>query len=499
VTVVLAVTGWPTPSASALEHPAIWTATCPGAQCPYSAPTAIEQGFADDVLARLNIERAQSARDYPYDGEVTTLPALSEDPALGQTAQAAAEYLASTETLQGYSGPFPGSDEATGENAGGPGFDSAGADEAFMGSPAHAGAILSAASDFAGIGVACDAQGHAWEVELFADANQTAANAGQARLAAELAANSVYAQSGGTITTVQEPPSAGGGTENAQDVFPTNPIAAGGPYATGVDWTCQGPSYPPGSAPVSPLPAPVTGMAPSLDGGGYALVDAAGAISIHGDAGFHGAANGLNLDQPIDHIVATPDGGGYWLVAQDGGVFAFGDAPFFGSMGGRALNAPVVALAPTPDGGGYWLVASDGGVFAFGDAPFFGSMGGRHLNKPIVGITANPTGSGYRLVASDGGIFAFGGAPFYGSTGAMTLNEPIVGMATTPDGGGYWLVASDGGVFAFGDAGFYGSTGALKLAKPIVAMAADPATGGYWLVGSDGGIFAFDAPFFGAD
>ncbi len=498
--VVLVVTGGRTgPPSAASERPAIWTAACPGAQCPYSAPTTTEQGFADDVLARLNVERAQAARDYPYGGQTATLPGLAEDPALEQTAQAAAEYLASTGTLEGYSGPFPSGEDATGENVGGPGFDSAGEDLSVMQSPNHAAAILSAASDFAGIGVACDAQGHAWEVELFADANQVAFNEGQARLQAELAADSVYAQSGGTITTVSEPPSAGGGTDNARDVFPTNPIAAGSPYATGVDWSCQGPSYPSGSAPVSPLPAPVTGMASSPDGGGYALVDAAGAISVHGDAGFHGAANGLALNQPIDHIVPTPDGGGYWLVAGDGGVFTYGDARFFGSMGGKPLDAPVVALAPTPDGGGYWLVAGDGGVFAFGDAVFLGSMGGRYLNRPIVGITADPGGTGYRLVASDGGIFAFGDAAFFGSTGAMTLNRPIVAMATTPDGGGYWLVATDGGIFAFGDAGFHGSTGALTLAEPIVGMASDPATGGYWLVGSDGGVFAFDAPFLGAD
>ena len=487
------------PPAGAAERPAIFTATCPGTQCPYSPPTAVEQGFAADVLARLDVERSQPARDYPDAGRTATLPALAEDPALEQTAQAAAEYVASTGTLQGYSGPFPNGEFATGGNAGGPGFDSAGADQAFMSSPAHAGAVLSAASDFAGIGVACDAQGRAWEVELFADADQVAFDAGQARLQAELAADSVYAQSGGTVTTVQEPPSAGGGTDNAQDVFPTDPIAAAGPSATGVDFSCQGPSYPAGSTPVSPLPGPVTAMASSPDGGGYLLVDAAGAVSVHGDAGFHGAADGLSLNRPIDHIVPTPDGGGYWLVAGDGGVFTYGDARFFGSMGGKALNAPVVALAATPDGGGYWLVASDGGVFAFGDAGFFGSMGGRHLNRPVVGITAGPGGAGYRLVASDGGIFAFGDAPFFGSTGAMSLNRPILGMATTPGGGGYWLVASDGGIFAFGDAVFHGSTGAMTLNQPVVGMASDPATGGYWLVASDGGIFAFDAPFLGAD
>ncbi len=246
------------------------------------------------------------------------------------------------------------------------------------------------------------------------------------------------------------------------------------------------------------LAGPVVGMASLPDGSGYWLVNAAGAVSAHGDAVDYGSMAGQPLNAPITHIVSTADGHGYWLVAADGGTFAFGDAGFYGSMGGQHLNAPVVDIAPTADGQGYWLVASDGGIFAFGDAPFRGSMGGQPLNRPVVAVSADDATGGYWEVASDGGIFAFG-APFFGSTAGTALNQPVNGMAGTADGRGYWLVASDGGIFAFGDAHFGGSTGSMALNSPIVSMAPDDTSGGYWLTGSDGGIFAFGAPFFGAD
>jgi len=255
-------------------------------------------------------------------------------------------------------------------------------------------------------------------------------------------------------------------------------------------------SPPPAPAP-APQQSPVTGMASTPNGGGYWTVNAAGAVTAHGNAVNYGDMAGKPLNAPMSHIVATPSGKGYWLVAADGGTFAFGDAGFFGSMGGKPLNAPVVDMAPTNDGNGYWLVASDGGVFAFGDASFEGSMGGRHLNEPVVGIVADDSTGGYWEVATDGGIFAFN-APFYGSTGNITLNKPVNGMAATVTDQGYWFVASDGGIFAYGNAQFYGSTGNMTLNAPIVGMAADPATGGYWLVGKDGGIFSYDAPFLGA-
>jgi hypothetical protein len=500
--VVSAVLAPRPPPAAAMDRPSALTATCPGPDCPYAPPTPDEQGAAADVLARINLERAAPERDYLYDGVETALsPLAPAGTSAEETAQAAAEWDASHNTDSDYGGPEPpGYSYITGGFAAASG-DSAGIDNSVMHSYGHALSVLSAAPTQVAVGAACSPSATLYVVALDYDPNETSAVAGQARFNAELSENNVYVQSGGTITTVTDAE----GTGPAQDYLPQQPIVAGygtdfdEVYATGADWSCEGVTYPAGSAPTSPLPGPVTGIAASPSGGGYALVDAEGAISVHGDAAFHGAANGLTLAEPIDHIVEAPDGGGYWLVAADGGVFAFGDAGFYGSMGGKPLDAPVVDLAPTPDGGGYWLVAADGGVFAFGDAGFYGSMGGRHLNAPVVGIAADEAGTGYRLVAADGGVFSFGGAPFDGSTGSIHLDEPIVGMADTPDGGGYWLVAADGGVFSFGDAPFYGSTGGMALVQPVVGMAVDPVTGGYWLVASDGGVFSFGAPFYGAD
>ena len=211
-----------------------------------------------------------------------------------------------------------------------------------------------------------------------------------------------------------------------------------------------------------------------------------------------------DLNAPIVGMAPTPDGGGYWMVGSDGGVYASGDAQFYGSTGSLHLNKPIVGMAATPDGKGYWFVGSDGGIFAYGDAQFYGSTGSLHLNKPIVGMAATPSGNGYWLVASDGGIFAYGDAQFYGSTGSLHLNKPVVGMAPTPDGGGYWFVASDGGIFAYGDAKFYGSTGSLSLNEPIVGMTPTPDGSGYWFTASDGGVFnygsaGFDGSLGGSD
>jgi hypothetical protein len=238
---------------------------------------------------------------------------------------------------------------------------------------------------------------------------------------------------------------------------------------------------------------------PSDPENGYYLFGQAGEITGFGNDNYLSYLNGAqyyNLNAPIVGMAPTPDGGGYWMVGTDGGVFSSGDAGFYGSTGSINLNQPVVGMAATPDGAGYWFVASDGGIFAYGDAGFYGSRGGQPLNKPIVGMAVTPDGKGYWLVASDGGIFSYGDAGFYGSTGAIHLNQPVVGMTPTPSGHGYWFVASDGGIFAYGDAGFYGSTGAIHLNSPIVGMTAVPNGSGYWFTASDGGVFSYGSAGF---
>ena len=98
---------------------------------------------------------------------------------------------------------------------------------------------------------------------------------------------------------------------------------------------------------------------------------------------------GTHLNAPVVGMAPTPDGGGYWLVAKDGGVFAF-NASFAGSVPGLDAHINnVVGITEDDATGGYWMVGSDGGVFAF-NAPFAGSLGGLTLNQPVVALAAPP-------------------------------------------------------------------------------------------------------------
>ena len=112
-----------------------------------------------------------------------------------------------------------------------------------------------------------------------------------------------------------------------------------------------------------PLNAPIVGIAATESGNGYWLVAADGGIFNFGNAGFDGSTysyglTGLTgshpLNAPIVGIVPTANGGGYWMVGKDGGVFDFGNAGFYGSTysygltgltGSHPLNAPIVGIA----------------------------------------------------------------------------------------------------------------------------------------------------------
>jgi len=391
--------------------------SCPGATCPYTAPSSVDLGAIENMAVRENLERAAPQRDFTWQGVRTALQPLTllaPTTSAGMTAQAAAEWGAAHDTDADYGGPAPPGypwGYSTISSLSDPGS-TARLDGNFMTSFPHAGAILSARPNpMVAIGVACTTSHEMVVSEQFYVSTSRTESTGMGT--AEIAQNSVYAQSGGTVTTVSDRYVQ---TATAKHVLPTQPVVAGtdNPYAGGSNWTCTGPQAPPGGAPTTPLPAPVNTIASSGDGAGYSLTNAAGAVSVHGDAQFYGAANGLTLNRPVVHMATTPTGGGYWMVASDGGIFSFGNAGFYGSMGGIPLNAPIVGMAAAPTGGGYWEVASDGGIFSFGSAAFYGSMGGIPLNAPVVGMAAAPTGKGYWEVAGDGGVFAFG-VPFYGS------------------------------------------------------------------------------------
>lgn len=282
-------------ASSSVPSPRLSTA-CPGSRCPYAPPTATERGIAADVLARMNLERAAPARAYTFGGARATLPLLAPaSPAAEATAQAAAEWDASRTTVADYLGADPpGYRYVAGGNAAAAG-DSAGIDDSIMHSYGHALDVLSAAPTQVAVGAACSASGTVFVSEQFFNVDASSAEQGQARLAAELAQNSVYAQSGGTVTTVTD----AGGTGPARDYLPLQPIVAGygagdtERYATGADWTCRGARYRPGSGPGRALPGPAGAIASSADGGGYYLADMAGRIDVHGDATFHGDPTGV--------------------------------------------------------------------------------------------------------------------------------------------------------------------------------------------------------------
>ena len=150
------------------------------------------------------------------------------------------------------------------------------------------------------------------------------------------------------------------------------------------------------------LQRPVVGIVPTTDKGGYWLDASDGGIFAYGDSGFYGSIPGLglhpagsglpnSLDAPIVGMVPSADGGGYFMVAADGGVFAFGDARFAGSCPGiGGCSGTAVAVMPDASGNGYWLVTNTGHVYTFGDAPFYGAPGPQSV--PVTSAVRTPTG-----------------------------------------------------------------------------------------------------------
>ncbi len=228
------------------------------------------------------------------------------------------------------------------------------------------------------------------------------------------------------------------------------------------------------------LQRPVVGISPTANNAGYWLVGSDGGTFAFGNAGYYGSIPGVglapagsglrhSLNAPIVGIVPSSDGGGYFMVASDGGVFAFGDAHFAGScpgVGGCAGAA--AAVVPDASGNGYWLVTKTGNVYAFGDAPYYGAPGIQGF--PVTSAVRTPDGGGYWVLLADGHVFAYGdavarGGPV-GSIGA--LNEASA-IFSDVDGGGYWVAAADGAVFPYGNATDEGSMAGSHINGSIIA------------------------------
>jgi Peptidase A4 family len=227
------------------------------------------------------------------------------------------------------------------------------------------------------------------------------------------------------------------------------------------------------------LQRPVVDITLTDDRNGYWLVASDGGIFSFGDAGFYGSIPGLGigpagssgagrkLNAPIVGMVPSTDGGGYFMVASDGGVFAFGDAKFEGScpsIGG--CSGAAVAVMPDASGNGYWLVTATGHVYSFGDATYYGAPGPQ--TSPVTSAVRTPGGGGYWILFANGAIAAYGDAADLGAPLGATGGRATA-IFSTSDGGGYWVSSASGTVFAYGDAANDGDLAGHPLNGSIVA------------------------------
>jgi hypothetical protein len=228
------------------------------------------------------------------------------------------------------------------------------------------------------------------------------------------------------------------------------------------------------------LQRPVVGISPTASRAGYWLVASDGGVFAFGNAGYYGsipgaglapAGSGLphSLNAPIVGMVPSSDGGGYFMVASDGGVFAFGDARFEGSCPGMGgCSGAAVAVVPDASGNGYWLITQTGNVYAFGDAPFYGAPGNQ--GSPVTSAVRTVDGGGYWVLLADGAVYAHGDAVGRGGpVGAVGGFNPASAIFADGSGGGYWVGSAAGAVYSYGDAPDDGSMAGNHLNGSIIA------------------------------
>ena len=181
---------------------------------------------------------------------------------------------------------------------------------------------------------------------------------------------------------------------------------------------------------------------PTKDDGGYWLDASDGGVFSFGDTQFYGSDSWLgpssrwlrlphSLNAPIVGMVPSTDDGGYFMVASDGGVFAFGDAHFAGSCPGiGGCSGAGVAVLPDASGNGYWLVTQTGNVYTFGDASYYGAPG--NVGSPVTSAVRTPDGGGYWILTANGTVYNYGDAVNYGdAAGAFGGINPATAIFTS--------------------------------------------------------------------
>jgi len=258
---------------------------------------------------------------------------------------------------------------------------------------------------------------------------------------------------------------------------------------------CQGRSSSRASFRVTGLPLKwdqrYVGIAATLDGGGYWLVQADGVVSRFGDASWFGPNGPVrSLSAPVVGIARTYDDQGYWLATAAGHVYSFGDAHNYGSLRSPP-QAPITSIAATPDGDGYWLLSANGHVYGFGNASVEGMPSAQLAPYDAIGTRL---GGGYVVTAANSAaVFEFPGGTLAAAGPGYETSGSMVATAVTSSGNGTWQAEVDGDVITTGDAPYAGSVGLNKqvVSAPITGIAASPSGLGYWLVGADGNVYNF--------
>ena len=285
-----------------------------------------------------------------------------------------------------------------------------------------------------------------------------------------------------TVNAANPAPPTSNPTAPTSPPAPPPAAAAKGYYLAGSDggiFTFGGAQFY-GSTGSLKLQRPVVGITATANRGGYWLVASDGGVFSFGDAGFYGSLPGLglapagtvggkDLNAPIVGMVPSFDGGGYFMVASDGGVFAFGDAAFEGSCPGIGeCGGTAVAVAPDASGRGYWLITATGNIYTFGNATYLGAPGPQ--NSPVTSMVRTTDGLGYWVLLANGTVDAYGDAVDRGSPlGSVAAPNSASAIFTTSDGGGYWVASANGEVFTYGDAPYDGGMSGTHLNGSIIA------------------------------
>ncbi len=231
----------------------------------------------------------------------------------------------------------------------------------------------------------------------------------------------------------------------------------------------------------NPVPAP-TGSPTSA--GGYWELDNQGGVLSYGGSWY----GGMDGSATVSGIASTLDGAGYWVVDRSGVVTPFGTARSYGDA--RSVqHAPIVNITRTASGAGYWLLAGDGRVFRYGDAPPVGYPHGARTTFVGMNRTASPTS--YWLLDTTGRVLPYGGARSFGNL--PPGSGPAVGISATASGNGYWVLTADGRVWSFGDAVSYGSPSGYGECSPSPAVRIRRTSSGrgYWVAMANGDVHQF--------